>query len=193
MSLHFVQKKLMCAECNLRFESREHLVAHVENFCVDSEWANPEEKKRQLVKQFEADIRRDQVSDHPVGWAEVDMYLQRENRVRYIPDETERQVSQRSVLGHMTLGSLREHFRTDHHEFGNLREHISDHKRDALVEGLAHFKMRRSKERKLEERKEQVDLEKLGHRKASKYFDMENGLIHRINETYYQPGTFHDA
>ena len=77
---------------------------HVENFCVDSEWANPEEKKRQLVKQFEADIRRDQVSDHPVGWAEVDMYLQRENSVRYIPDETERQVSQRSVLGHMTLG-----------------------------------------------------------------------------------------
>ena len=37
-----------CRECNMNFESSESLANHKANFCIDSDWVDPEVMKRQL-------------------------------------------------------------------------------------------------------------------------------------------------
>ena len=37
-----------CRECNMNFDTAEALANHKSNFCVDSDWVDPDIMKRQL-------------------------------------------------------------------------------------------------------------------------------------------------
>ena len=40
-----------CRECNMSFETAESLANHKTNFCIDSDWVDPEVMKRQLANE----------------------------------------------------------------------------------------------------------------------------------------------
>ena len=47
-------EQLECLKCKLSFSNREELVVHVDNFCVDSKWAEPEKQLEEIKRAVKA-------------------------------------------------------------------------------------------------------------------------------------------
>ena len=63
-----------CRECNMSFETAESLANHKTNFCIDSDWVDPEVMKRQLANE-EAGIGSNTTRE--LSFDEVKSYLKR--------------------------------------------------------------------------------------------------------------------
>lgn len=171
------------------------MLAHIEHFCIDSDWSDPVMKKDSLRKQYLAEVRRDSISQKTVGWEEVHMYLRRENYGRYISDERKRQREQRSIVGHCTLQTLRDHFREDTDEFGFLRDHIGDEKNEALIEHLEILKHKRELVRNLKDKEERRVLHSDNHyfhhkHHSPKKYNYDDRVWRMGGGKYYSVGHF---
>ena len=79
----FSSKQLECVKCKITFNKREELVVHLDNFCVDSKWANPEKELEEIKRTIRAQNRRDNWANETIPWDEVEAYLRLTNAGKY--------------------------------------------------------------------------------------------------------------
>ena len=156
----FSSKQLECVKCKVSFASREALVVHLDNFCVDSDWGEPTKKIQEIEREIKAQNRKDSWANENVRWDEVQAYLRLASAGKY--DEYLRGIKEDLVVGRMTLQDLRVHFRKNHSQFVYLTEYLEEKQQLGIVAALEDFKRTRKAERTVIEKPKKI--------KRNKYF-----------------------
>ena len=157
----FSSKQLECIYCQVSFNTREELVVHLDNFCKDSKWAEPEKQIEEINREIKAQNRRDNWANETIPWDEVEAYLHLTNIGKY--DKRLNALKDELSIGRMTLQDLRTHFRKNHSQYTYLREYLEDKHQMGIIEELKHLKMTKNDDRS----KRETPTKK---KKRNKYF-----------------------
>ena len=122
-----------CRECNMAFDTPESLQNHKANFCVDSDWVDPEVMKRQL-EQEEQGLGNEKGRD--LSFDEVKQYLKR----RATGEETGY-----DRVGGKTISNLRETFAKNGDGLEEMHRLVMQQRAGEKAEELRKLKIRQQK------------------------------------------------
>eukprot|EP01083_Nonionella_stella_P052541 139360_1 len=133
-----------CRDCSMRFDSAEHMANHINKFCKDSAFGDPEVFLRQLRAADGVDNAG--VHQGALTFAEIRSYVE---------------TQEDGNVGQMTLDDIRKQFQSDEleSELEKLKAEVLQKREAEMVEELRQLKLRQ-KMLSLERDKEQEKVEK---------------------------------
>ena len=124
---------LVCRECNISFETPEALANHKENFCVESDWFNPDAIRR-VLEDEEVGLLPGKTKE--LTFDEVKSYLKQ--RASGEGDSS-------SSIGGQTLASLRENLQRGGKGLEEMHHLISVQRKQEKADQLRQLKVRQQK------------------------------------------------